>query len=182
VESGAAVTISFEDFHAVTSTVYRFAYALDNSDWTLMRSLFADEVEVDTTRTGQRGSTPGVIPAEDFVWQVKVSETGFEGTQLLLGNPIVDADGDRADVTLCFYGEHVAAITTGDPWYTIGGYQHWGLTRRSDGWRIDRFTLAPLWTRGNRDVMSLGLRRGAERLRERGDTPPAHIVDKLDNW
>ena len=141
MDGGAALTIAFEDFHAVTTAVYRFAYALDTCDWALMRSLFADRVEVDTTGTGQRAATHDTIAAEEFVWRVKISETGFEGTQLLLGNPIVEVDGDRADVTVCFYGEHVAAITAGDPWYTIGGYQHWGLRRHPHGWRIDRFTL-----------------------------------------
>ena len=43
-----------------------------------------------------------------MVWNVKLTETGFEGTQLLLGNPMVTVDGDDAECVVSFYGEHVA--------------------------------------------------------------------------
>lgn len=41
-------------------------------------------------------------------WNVKLTETGFEGTQLLLGNPMVTVDSDDAECVVSFYGEHVA--------------------------------------------------------------------------
>jgi len=172
---------SFEEFYDLTTMIYRFAYGLDTGNWELMRTLFADRVEIDTSATGQ-GVEKSWIAADEFVWRVKLSETGFDGTQLLLGNPIVDVDGDTAEVTVCFYGEHVAAITSGDPWYTIGGYQTWRLARTDGRWLVDGFTLSPLWTRGNRDVMKVGVRRGEQRLAERGDPPPAGMVEQLENW
>jgi hypothetical protein len=169
---------TFEDFHAITDRVYTFAYALDHRDWTLMRSVFADRLSVDTAAVGHEGGAQGELTAEDMVWSVKLTETGFEGTQLLLGNPMVTVDGDDAECVVSFYGEHVALTVAGDPTYTIGGYQYWGLTRVSGSWLINRFRLEPLWTRGNRDVMNIGVRRGSQRLTEAGDPPPAGLAER----
>ena len=88
---------TFEDFHAITDRVYTFAYALDHRDWTLMRSVFADRLSVDTAAVGHEGGAQGELTAEEMVWNVKLTETGFEGTQLLLGNPMVTVAGDDAE-------------------------------------------------------------------------------------
>jgi SnoaL-like domain len=169
---------SFEDFYQITQKVYTFAYALDHRDWDLMRSVFADRMSVDTSRVRGDEADNAEITAEEMVWNVKLTETGFEGTQLLFGNPMVTVDGDTAQCTVCFYGEHVAPTVSGDPTYTIGGYQYWGLTKVDGGWLLSSFRLEPLWTRGNRDVMNIGVQRGAERLTAVGDPPPAGLVER----
>ena len=104
--------ISFEDFNAITSAVYTFAYALDTRDWALMRTVFADALAVDTSAA--TGKEPETLPADAFIWDVKVTETGFEGTELLFGNPQAGIDGDTAYLRLAFYGEHIAAIADGN--------------------------------------------------------------------
>lgn len=50
---------TFEDFHAITDRVYTLAYALDHRDWTLMRSVFADRLSVDTAAVGHEGGAQG---------------------------------------------------------------------------------------------------------------------------
>ena len=169
--------VGFEDFQQITGAAYTFAYALDTQDWKLMRTVFADKISVDTSATGN-GAKNGFMAAEDFIWNVKITETGFEGTELLLGNPQVMVDGDQAFLRVAFYGEHVAAIASGDNFYTIGGYQDFRLHRTAGKWVIDGFRLRPMWTKGNRDVMNVGVKRGAQRLIERGDPPPAGLLEQ----
>lgn len=171
-------SVSFEDYHGVTTTVYRFAFALDTHDWDLMRTLFDDQVHVDVDEVNPKGS--GTLSGERFVWQVKLQETGFEGTQLMLTNPIVTVDGDEASVIVHFYGEHIYATVDGEPWYTIGGYQEFKLRRRGDGWVIHGFALHPLWTKGNKAIMALGTQRGYERLVARGDPPPDGLIESFE--
>lgn len=169
---------AWEDFYAITSAAYTFADALDHRDWPTMRTVFADVVDVDTTGAGNATGRAN-ISAENFIWRVRIQETGFEGTELLLGNPRVTVKGDRASLVMAFYGEHVAAVASGDNFYTIGGYQDFELTRIGGRWLISGFRLSPTWTKGNRDVMSVGLRRGVERLKQEGVTPPAEIAAEM---
>jgi len=171
----AAARVSWENFQDITNAAYTFASALDHQDWTKMRTVFADKVDVDTTGANN-GTGKATITAETFIWRVKVTETGFDGTQLLMGNPQVEVNGDRARLVVGFYGEHVAAVVSGDNFYTIGGYQTFELHRTNGRWLIDGFRLSPMWTKGNRDIMTIGVRRGLERLTQRGDPPPAEIA------
>ncbi|MGE0383981.1 MAG: nuclear transport factor 2 family protein [Gammaproteobacteria bacterium] len=168
----------FSQFQAVSSAVYTFAHALDTRDWPLMRTVFADEISVDTSGAG-RGHAGNVVKAESFIWDVKISETGFEGTLLLFGNPQVAVEGDVAYFRAAFYGEHTAAVADGENFYTIGGYQDWRLRRIGGHWKIDGFRLRPTWSKGNRDIMRVGVERGAQRLEERGDPPPAGLREKF---
>ena len=166
--------VGFEDFQGVTNAAYTFAYALDTQDWALMRSVFADQMSVDTSATGTEART-GLLTAEEFIWNVKITETGFEGTELLMGNPQVSVESDEAFLRIAFYGEHIASIAFGENFYTIGGYQDFRMRRDHGRWLIDGFRLRPMWAKGNRDVMSIGVQRGAQRLQERGDPPPAGL-------
>ena len=169
---------AWEDFYAITSAAYTFADALDNRDWAKMRTVFADVVDVDTTGAGNNTSRSS-ISADDFIWRVRIQETGFEGTELLFGNPRVTVNGDRATLVVAFYGEHVAAVASGDNFYTIGGYQYFQLRKTGGGWLIDGFKLSPTWTKGNREIMTVGIRRGVERLKQQGVTPPPAIAAEM---
>jgi len=176
----AAGQPTWAEFNALTTLAYRFAECLDKSRWDEMRSLFAPQVDVDTTATGN-SSVHKVRTAEEHVWHVKIQETGFDGTLLLLGNPQVSVTGDTAEATFTFYGEHVAAVAAGDNFYTIGGYQSFHFRRTAGRWLIDGFRLTPTWQKGNREIMAIGIRRGLERLTARKDPPPADIVQAM-HW
>ncbi|MBG6119973.1 MULTISPECIES: nuclear transport factor 2 family protein [unclassified Sphingobium] len=169
---------SWQDFNAVTTVAYRFAEYLDMRKWREMRTIFYDTVDTDTTAIGRK--TRGPVSADEHVWHVKIQETGFEGTLLMLSNPQVTIEGDRAKLVATFYGEHVAAVASGDNFYTVGGYQTFGMRRVGGRWLIDSFILSPTWQKGNREIMSIGIKRGIERLTAAGDPPPPEYLTGRD--
>lgn len=151
-----------EDHTTITRRVYEYAYGIDTRDWSLYRSIFVDEIEMDfSSYNGNPGAT---MKADDWVAGCKVLFTGLDATQHSMSNPLVDIDGDRARCRMYMQAEHFFSNPQGNRDFAIGGYYDDQLVRTAEGWKIEAVTLNVLWSRGNRHIMELAARLGAERL------------------
>ncbi len=154
--------MEFADFNNITRKVYEYAYGIDTRDWTLYRSIFADDVRM--TFTSYNGNPPADMRADDWVANVKVLFTGLDATQHSMSNPLVEVEGDHARCRMYMQAAHFFVTDQGDNEYTLGGYYDDQLVRTGDGWKISAVTLNVLWHRGNRHIMELASQVGAEKL------------------
>jgi len=152
----------FEDHTEITRRVYEYAYGIDTRDWALYRSIFADEITTDFS--SYNGNPAAAMTADAWVDGVKILFTGLDATQHSMSNPLVDLDGDRARCRMYMQAEHFFLNAEGSRDFAIGGYYDDRLVRTSEGWKIEAVTLNVLWSRGNRHIMELAARLGAERL------------------
>ncbi len=137
---------------AIQDLRYHFAEALDNKDWTLLASLFTDEVETDWTAWG--------IPRQTMAKAdlVAIFSGGAFGrpelvTEHLYTNFRITLSGDRAISVSNFLGQHYTAdFAGGSEFYLRGSYTD-ELARTDQGWKIRRFTLRVFYATGNPNLL-----------------------------
>lgn len=147
--------LDFATFTAVTRRLYEYAYGIDTRDWTLYRSIFTDQIDMDfSSYSGEAAKT---FTADDWVRGVQPLFEGLDATQHSLSNPLIDVEGNRARCRMYMQAEHFLTQGQGDSSYAIGGYYDDQLIRTDMGWRISAVTLNVLWHRGNKHIMSLAV-------------------------
>jgi 3-phenylpropionate/cinnamic acid dioxygenase small subunit len=142
----------------VAETVYAYATGIDTRDWTLYRSIFTDDVEIDFSSWD--GSPARRMRADDWVAGVQPLFHGLDATQHSMSNPRVTIDGDRATCVLYMQAAHFLRNDEGDAEFTIGGYYTDQLVRTPAGWRVCGVKLTVTWSRGNKHIMALAVQRG----------------------
>jgi hypothetical protein len=140
--------------------LYQFAAGIDTRDWTLYRSVFSDEIDLDYS--SYRPESVGRIPADDWVARARVLFAGLDASQHCLYNPLVDIHADTAGIIMYVQAEHFLINSSGDNWFTIGGYYNDRLLRTDDGWKITAKKLVVTWNRGNRHVLTMAADRGRQ--------------------
>jgi 3-phenylpropionate/cinnamic acid dioxygenase small subunit len=136
------------DERDVVAVAVRYATALDNRDWDLLRSCFTDDVHADyglASGTDLRG--PDAI--------VDYMRPGIDiltGTQHYITNPVVSISGDRAESTCYVFAQHFLRGMEGGSKYLVGGIYDDSLVRCPDGWKIARRKVVGVWTSGNRAI------------------------------
>lgn len=147
------------DQQEIVRRVYEYAYGIDTRDWTLYRSIFADQVEMDFS--AYHGNPPARMPADAWVAGCRRVFEGLEATQHVMSNPLVDVDGSRGRCRMYMQAEHFLSNAQGGAEFALGGYYDDRLIRTEAGWRIEAVTLNVWWSRGNRHVMQLAVERTA---------------------
>lgn len=148
-----------QDRADITDLINRYATGIDRRDWALYRSIFADELEMDfSSYSGQPGAK---MTGDEWVAGVQLLLPGFDATQHLFSNFVIEADGDDATATVYMQAEHFIANSLGDNSHTLGGYYVHKLKRSAQGWKIHATTLNVTWSRGNRHVYQLAAERVA---------------------
>lgn len=143
----------------IQETILKYAWGIDSRDWVLYRSIFADEVYIDfSSFNGVAGAT---MPADQWVSNLKLMLPGFDATQHVLSNFMIDIEGELATAIVYMKAEHFLVNSGGDNTHTVGGYYTHKLKQTEDGWRIYSTTLTAKWTRGNRQVYKLAVKRVA---------------------
>jgi ketosteroid isomerase-like protein len=132
-QEGAAVTDqqSVRDELDIQRVIYEYAWACDNGDWKLLKSIFTDDASLDySTTEGPAGSRDEVV-----AWlEESLSQLTF--IYHVVSNFQIDLDGDRAGVRAMF---HCTARFPGvDENLVTGGYYDEELVRTPDGWKIRR--------------------------------------------
>lgn len=152
---------------AISDVVIAYATGLDRGDWSLYRSIFTDEIEMDFASVGLR---PGVYQADDWVRDARTLFAGFQATQHTSTNHVHDIRGDRATCVSSMQAEHFVEPEPGTEAdgdatrWTIGGYYTNELVRTDAGWKLCKITLTVTWSRGNPEVLRIAIRRGRSRL------------------
>ena len=147
----------------VAQTVYKYATGIDNRDWAIFRSIFADEVEMDFASWNEipRHS----IRADELRDNCQVFFAGLDATQHSMSNPTVTIDGNRARCVVYMQAEHFLQDQDPGRRYVIGGYYTDDLERGNDGiWRLTAVKLTLLWEAGDRSFMNDAVARGLARL------------------
>ena len=151
--------MSAEDKLAVAECVYRYATGVDTRDWAMYRSVFADEVEFDFSSYGP-GRPPVTMAADDWVAGVKPLFEGLAATQHMMSNPLVELEGDSAQITMYVRAHHVFDPEDPDSYYTIGGYYRNRLVRERGNWKLVRVKLNVTWRLGRPEIMEAARARG----------------------
>ena len=122
---------SVRDELDIQRVVHDYAWACDNADWTLLRSLVTEAAELDDSATGG----PAGSREEVCAW-LEQSLGQVEFIHHVVSNFQIDLDGDRADVKAMF---HCTLRLPGSPGVIVtGGYYREEHVRTADGWRIRR--------------------------------------------
>jgi len=148
---------------AISDVVHAYATGLDQRDWSLYRSIFSDEIEMDFSSIGLRS---GSYKADDWVRDAARLFAGFSATQHTSTNHVHELRGDEATCTSNMQAEHFVAreegdgLADGDERWTIGGYYTNELVRLPAGWKLRKVTLSVTWSSGNPEVSRIALQRG----------------------
>ena len=85
-----------QDRMEVSRTLYGYAHGVDRRDWPAFRDCFCDEVEIDLS--SYNGEPPVTMPLDDWVESVRSGLSGFDATQHISANHLIEIDGDRRAV------------------------------------------------------------------------------------
>lgn len=138
---------ALQDRAATIDVVCKFAVSIDKRLWEDFASCFADEVELNTIRTGRwvRFELPELM---------KLLQRAFESytaTQHLSANHQVTIDGDSAVVWSSLNATHYLRGAVDGEYHQQVGYYEYHLVR-DRGWRITKVQQFPHWQRGNQQI------------------------------
>jgi hypothetical protein len=126
----------------VSRTLYDYAHGVDRRDWPGFRDCFCDEVEIDLS--SYNGQPPVTMSLDDWVESVRSGLSGFEATQHISANHLIEIEGDRAHATSEFQASH---MLEGER-VVLAGWYDTQLRRERGRWRISRSQLNATWTQG----------------------------------
>jgi hypothetical protein len=136
---------------AIADVMARFAAGLDSCDWTLYRSVFTDEIDLDYS--SWRAGSIGRWTADDWVARATRTFPGLSATRHSITNLLVTADGDAASVRANVCADHVIVDDDGTHVFTLNGVYHDRLVRSDDGWSISGKRLVVDWCVGDRALL-----------------------------
>ena len=139
--------------------IHRYAFGLDQRDWTLWRSVFDDEVVIDMSDYRPE-PPPRLTTAESVVRSAEVLFAGFDATQHFIATQRYEIVGDTAVITAHMRAEHWLTTGRGGDRYTMYGTYIDECLRTGGGWKMTRVKLRLLREEGNRQVMRSALERG----------------------
>ena len=134
----------------VAETCTRMTVHADRREWALLRGLFAEKVLLDYTSLN--GGDPVQLTPQEIVDAWSATLGGYDATQHLIANHLVQIDGGRAVCTASFQATHRLATPHGAPLWTLGGDYRWELTRTGDRWLIESVVMTATWGDGNKDL------------------------------
>jgi 3-phenylpropionate/cinnamic acid dioxygenase small subunit len=145
---------------AIHDALFRYAHALDDRDWQLLRTCFTEDAvcEVGAKLTG----IDSIIAFAEGVL------SRFDVTQHLIANPRCMIDGDRAESVCDLQAQHIARGAPGGERYVIGGRYEDSLVRTPEGWRIAHRRLRVTWSEGNPAPLTSRLREMRARPEKSG--------------
>lgn len=120
------------DRDAVADTVNRYTYALDERDWDLLDDVFTPDA---VARYGA-AAAPAVRGRAAIVAMIRSFLDRCGPSQHLLGNHVIDIDGDTADSVCKARVLHIGAGEHANITYECVGVYRDRLSRTAHGWRI----------------------------------------------
>jgi hypothetical protein len=138
------------DRQEITELVYRLGACLDDARFDAMRALLVDGAAVRTpggTATGR----------EAVIAQARRNHPPQDRVQHVITNPIVELDGDRAEVRANLVVPFASAPAGGGQpapaavRFALGEVYRFRAVRTVEGWRLSRIEVTPVWGFGELD-------------------------------
>jgi 3-phenylpropionate/cinnamic acid dioxygenase small subunit len=140
------------DREAIKEVRALFAQALDYKDWTLLESLFLEEVDTDFT---SYGIAPQRVRREELAgsYRHNLNREGLR-TQHITSNFRIVVHGNSAQCTSNFIGQHyIQGFEGGEEFYLRGEYRD-QLVRTESGWKISALTFTLFYVSGNPAILA----------------------------
>jgi len=129
---------SLSDELDIQRVLYEYAWACDNGNWDLLRSVFTADAYLDYSSTdGPAGGR------EEVVRWLRESLSQLPVIQHVVSNFQIEVNRNRAEGRAMFFT--AAQIPGLDSMLTTGGYYDVALRRESDGWKIERLVEDNKW-------------------------------------
>jgi 3-phenylpropionate/cinnamic acid dioxygenase small subunit len=119
-----------EDRQDISDVLLRYATGIDRRDWTLFRTVFTDDCELDY---GEVGAWKGVDAVTEFMQQAHAL-AGH--TMHRLTNQVITVDGDAAQART--YVDALIMLGDNSSGVNAAGFYDDEFVRTEDGWRIAR--------------------------------------------
>jgi hypothetical protein len=154
----------------IIDVTHRYAAGIDRRDWGLLRGCFTDLFELDTSSWS--GRPAAMRSAEEFVAGVRQAIGGFDATQHLVTNhlvePLADAEARCWAEVRAMHWFDPATLRSLRPgasasWCELGGHYTGVLVRDGDRWRIRRWVFTVRWRDGDETLFELARTRDVER-------------------
>lgn len=145
------------DRSAISDVQLRYASGIDMRDWTLYRSCFTDDLEIDFSSVF--GGGPRRMKADQWVETVRRTISGLKATQHMITNHVITLQGDEAACVAYVQARHHLPNDTGGSDQAMFGYYTNRFGRTPDGWKIRACKLTVTWNTGNWDIFKLARRR-----------------------
>jgi 3-phenylpropionate/cinnamic acid dioxygenase small subunit len=125
-----------EDRQDISDVLLRYATGIDRRDWTVFRSAFTQDCELDY---GEIGTWHGVDAVTDFM---EKSHAMAGHTMHRLTNQVITVDGDVAAART--YVDGLIMFGENDSGVNAVGYYDDDVVRTDAGWRIARRRFTPV--------------------------------------
>ena len=122
--------MSERDRQDIADVVLRYATGIDRRDWTLFRSIFTDDCELDY---GEVGSWKGADAVTEFMRQAH-ELAGH--TMHRLTNQVITVDGDSAQART--YVDALIMLADNNSGVNAAGFYDDEFVRTENGWQIAR--------------------------------------------
>jgi 3-phenylpropionate/cinnamic acid dioxygenase small subunit len=122
--------VSERDRQDIADVVLRYATGIDRRDWTLFRSIFTDDCELDY---GEVGSWKGADAVTEFMRQAH-ELAGH--TMHRLTNQVITVDGDSAQART--YVDALIMLADNNSGVNAAGFYDDEFVRTENGWQIAR--------------------------------------------
>jgi hypothetical protein len=132
------------------------AAGADRRQWERAQAAFAPEVRVDYTSLF--GGSPSTTKAADLVAGWKTVLPGFDATQHLVSNHVVQVSANAATAQADFIATHRIDREL----WTLGGRYDYTLAKLQGRWRVTAMTMTWTWETGDRAGL---LQRASERAK-----------------
>lgn len=139
-----------DERRAVEDVLIAYANALDARDWAALTELFTNDAEVDYSAEGG----PVCHGADEVIADCERDFEGLDVTHHLMGNILVEVEGETATATSLVQAWHYRADAPGGSGLLLAGGYEDELVRTADGWRIRRRRLTVHFQLGNPTVKS----------------------------
>ena len=138
--------------YKIIQVINHFGVAIDLRDWSSFRNLFAEEVNFDYSSIGEVAAT--LVP-EEIARNARQDLAGFESTQHLITNHLVEVNDHTAKCHAHVRAMHYLPNEIAEPFLEMGGYYNAELIQKNSHWKIQSWKFFVLWSRGNHNLFAL---------------------------
>lgn len=138
---------------AIIDIVNQVGVAADAHQWSTLRDCFADHITVDYSSLIGGGQIQ--FNADDLIagWQQGLGQ--YKATQHLIGNHVVQTNGDTATCMAYVQATHWFPENGNDLTWTVNGYYDYELAFQNNRWVITSSTFRAQMVQGSRRLLEL---------------------------